>query len=591
MSKDESTEMESLRKRSSVTSFNASNPSTIDTSSPPEELDLTKRSSWFPWDVQVVEWDVLLASTAIKLLLFPSYRSTDFEVHRNWLAITYSLPISKWYYDTTSEWTLDYPPFFAYFEKLLSIPASLIDPRIVDLNNLNYSAWSVVAYQRTTVILTELVLGVAVLRFIRGSVDPSIQRIISASLFLHPGFLIIDHIHFQYNGFMFGILLWSILMARNGNKLVSGILFAILLNFKHIYMYLAPAYFIYLLRSFCLSPTYQLQTKNFVSLANAVIAVFVVSLGPFIVMGQIPQVLSRLFPFTRGLNHAYWAPNFWALVTAADRVLLKYARRTGADIPINISGVASTSRGLVGDTVFAILPNIQPIHTFIITIAWQSIWLIKLWRTPTYKSFLTALTLCGWTSFLFGWHVHEKAVLLVLIPLSLLASERQAYFRTFIIASVAGIFSLFPLIFTPGESLVKVIYSTLWITFIYVPLSRRVYEFPKSLSYVILDTLEKIYLAGFPFLLLFVSLFPMLGNRWQGSNVAQTNNTCLSTDSFSCPDPEPSAPASFSASALEFLPLMTTSVYCAVGLVWGFLRLMYVYLNETTYQGQLSGIR
>lgn len=93
-------------------------------------------------------------------------------------------------------------------------------------------------------------------RFIRGAVDPSIQRIISASLFLHPGFLIVDHIHFQYNGFMFGILLWSILMARNvrphahkdlhrltsefqGNKLASGFLFAVLLNFKHIYMYLA----------------------------------------------------------------------------------------------------------------------------------------------------------------------------------------------------------------------------------------------------------------------------------------------------------------------------------------------------------------
>jgi alpha-1,3-glucosyltransferase len=59
---------------------------------------------------------------------------------------------------------LDYPPFFGYFEKVLSIPASFIDPRIVDLNNLNYSAWSVVAYQRTTVILTELVLAVALLK-------------------------------------------------------------------------------------------------------------------------------------------------------------------------------------------------------------------------------------------------------------------------------------------------------------------------------------------------------------------------------------------------------------------------------------------
>lgn len=59
---------------------------------------------------------------------------------------------------------LDYPPFFAYFEKLLSIPAYFVDPKIVDLNNLNYDSWSVIVYQRSTVILTELVLGVAVLR-------------------------------------------------------------------------------------------------------------------------------------------------------------------------------------------------------------------------------------------------------------------------------------------------------------------------------------------------------------------------------------------------------------------------------------------
>lgn len=59
---------------------------------------------------------------------------------------------------------LDYPPFFAYFEKLLSIPAYFVDPRIVDVNNLDYDSWSVIAYQRSTVIVTELVLGAAVLR-------------------------------------------------------------------------------------------------------------------------------------------------------------------------------------------------------------------------------------------------------------------------------------------------------------------------------------------------------------------------------------------------------------------------------------------
>ncbi|KAG8953629.1 glycosyl transferase [Tulasnella sp. 424] len=458
---------------------------------------------------------------------------------------------------TTSEWTLDYPPFFAYFEWFMSLFARIVDPKITHLNNLNYDAWSVIAFQRTTVIVTELVMAAALLRFIRGSPDKTIQTIISASVFLHPSFLIVDHIHFQYNGFMFGILLWSILMAKEGNKLASGFLFAVLLNFKHIYMYLAPAYFIYLLRSFCMTPQGTPLPKQFLTLANTVILVFVVSLGPFTVLGQLPQLLSRLFPFTRGLNHAYWAPNAWALVTMLDRVLLKAAQIFKPEI-INGAGIQSTSRGLVGDTVFAVIPNVKPIHTFIITVAFQLIWLVKLWRVPTYRSFVCALTLCGWTSFMFGWHVHEKAIMLVLVPLSLMAADNQAHFRTFVLTSVAGIFSLFPLLFTPSETLIKIVYSVIWGALVFSGLSRRVYEPPSSLPTFIIDILEKAYLAGFIPLQLFITMFPIFSGR----------NFKSSPDDAG------------SNGGMEFLPLMLTSVYCAVGLVWAFVRLGWLYLRK-----------
>ena len=71
------------------------------------------------------------------------------------------------------------------------------------------------------------------------------------------------------------------------------------------------------------------------------------------------------------------------------------------------------------------------------------------------------------------------------------------------------------------------------------------HSFPRSLPFVILDTLERLYIAGFVPLHLVVTLLPyVLG---------------------------PSK---------EFLPLLLTSVYCAVGLVWAFIRLSAIYLRS-----------
>lgn len=142
----------------------------------------------------------------------------------------------------------------------------------------------------------------------------------------------IDHIHFQYNGCMYGLLVASLVLARKqSGYLASGFLFATLLCMKHIYAYLAPAYVVFLLRGYCLSPRWSVwsprsylsfQWLNILKLGGGIGAILAFAFGPFAVKNQIPQILSRLFPFARGLCHAYWAPNIWAMYSFTDRVLL-----------------------------------------------------------------------------------------------------------------------------------------------------------------------------------------------------------------------------------------------------------------------------
>lgn len=265
-----------------------------------------------------------IVAGALKVLLFPAYKSTDFEVHRNWLALTHSLPVTEWYYEKTSEWTLDYPPFFAYGEWLLSQAAKYADPMMLQVKNLGYDSWQTIYFQRSTVIISELFLLYSLYKTVSRAKNKTLAHAASLAVLLSPGLMIIDHIHFQYNGAMYGLLILSLTYATKQSTLLkSGLCFAALLCFKHIYLYLAPAYFVYLLRAYCLHPGgLWPRWANCIKLGVGLVAIFGVAFGPFVAWGQMDQLLSRLFPFSRGLCHAYWAPNVWALYSFTDRVLI-----------------------------------------------------------------------------------------------------------------------------------------------------------------------------------------------------------------------------------------------------------------------------
>ncbi|KAK9479725.1 glycosyl transferase [Lipomyces japonicus] len=495
--------------------------------------------------------DAVVASVCFKVLLFPAYKSTDFEVHRNWLSITYSLPLKEWYIEQTSPWTLDYPPFFAYFEWFLSQFARFVDPKMLIITNLNYSSTATIFFQRVSVIASELVLVYALQRYIK--LLPEDKRkpayAIAMSIYFSPGLLLIDNIHFQYNAMMYGILIFSIVSMSEKKYLLSGILFAVLLCFKHIYLYLAPAYFFYLLRVYCLdinrfslaNPFAVIQWEHIIRLGLSVILVGLLAFGPFIYLGQIPQLISRLFPFSRGLCHAYWAPNFWALYSGADRMLYFLSKKL---LHHNFeTDSAALTRGLVGDSSFVILPDVQPRATFLLTLFYQLISMAPLLLRPSFDNFISALSLCGYASFLFGWHVHEKAILLVIIPFSFLALKDRRYLTPFFLLTVSGYISIFPLIFTSSEAAIKYIYTFTWI-FAFFNVFGDVAKVRHVRRIFLFDRIAYIYFLGFVPLLLFVSIYekiPILKD-------------------------------------LTFLKLMLISTYCAIGVVASWCGFSWLYL-------------
>lgn len=210
------------------------------------------------------------------------------------------------------------------------------------------------------------------------------------------------------------------------------------------------------------------------------------------------------------------------------------------------------TRGLVENAPHVILPSISPGTCLLLTFLGIMPCCYKLWKCPGNPlHFIRCLVLCALTSFVFGWHVHEKAILLVIIPFTLLAVTWEQEARSYLLVSTVGFFSLFPLLFQPFELptktlifLIQCVYSFGNIAQLYQQqVSTKLCQLP------LLNIVESLYVYNFVFIYLFDTVLVNL---------------------FGLKEKFP------------FLNLLVISLYCSIGVLYCYGRYFYYFMRLTS---------
>ncbi|GAA5908509.1 hypothetical protein JCM8208_002650 [Rhodotorula glutinis] len=447
----------------------------------------------------------------------------DFEAQRHWIALTssslshlpflhapsapsssLSTPPSRWYFHDLTYWGLDYPPLTAYHSLLLGLVARLhpstaefvtLRPDSTTASSRDIAAWDahmaalerggdMKNWMRATVVGGDALVWVSAVavycaRNFRASTkaDKSQRRMLVAlmTVLLQPALILIDSGHFQYNSIMLGLTLWAVNCFQAGRDVLGGVLFMLSLGFKQMALYYAPAVFAYLLGK-CFWLGGREGTSLFINLALAVTATFVALFAPFLTsLSTFGQALHRIFPFARGLFEDKVA-NVWCALNVVVKLRDLVPTSTLAKLALVATGTA-------------LVPSVG-------AVLWVS---YRLGRerasgttapggaAPTILLVPHALFLSAMAFFLLSFQVHEKSILLPLMPLTLLMGAREVGYGRIdwewgVLVNNVAVFSMWPLLQRDGVVTQYLALTALWNYAIgYNPLKLRA-SFVKYLS-------------------------------------------------------------------------------------------------------------
>ena len=292
------------------------------------------------------------------------------------------------------------------------------------------------------------------------------------AILMQPATILIDHAHFQYNTVMLGSVVASMSSLLSDRYMWACVFFVSALCFKQMALYYAPAMFAYLI-GVCLLPkprfgrfmgifiitilsfalmfapllfgslydTYR-GISPYLDIKDREVNPLFSQIFPFIgsnsylysLLLQLTQSIHRIFPFARGLFEDKVA-NIWCAIHTLHK--------------LNTYPIPLLQRISLLSTIVAILPACMTISTF-----------------PRKDLMPWALASCAWGFFLCSFQVHEKSVLLPLLPMTImlggdggLGSETRAWVGW---ANMLAVWTLFPLLKRDELRVPYFVLSLLW---------------------------------------------------------------------------------------------------------------------------------
>jgi len=330
---------------------------------------------------------------------------------------------------------------------------------------------------RATVLISEYIIYIpAVIIFCRQyarlqGVTIWENTIAVAAILMQPTLILTDHGHFQYNAVMLGFVAAFLACVMHRAYALSCIFFVAALGFKQMALYYAPPVFAFLLGS-CVFPS--ILPGRFLRIALMTAISFVVLLLPlalaplyeqyrgayssklepsplltslrldmkavyYPVALQLTQIVHRVFPFHRGLFEDKVA-NFWCALHTFHK-LHHYPKELLQQASLALTGLS-------------ILPPCVAVLV-----------------APQRTTLPLALAASAWGFFLFSFQVHEKSVLVPLMPMTLLLSGGlQPQTRSWIsFANIIGAWTMYPLLKRDGVRIPYFVLTALWAWLMGVP--------------------------------------------------------------------------------------------------------------------------